>query len=68
MGTVAHVLQDWVLDCMATGDTNGLSVPRIPVYGENWLTGLLSDKCLGLLAIDAAGLERCDFGQKGAVR
>jgi hypothetical protein len=63
-GTVAHVLQDWVLNLAMTGHPNGVSVPCIPVYGANSSMSLLSDKGLGLVAPDPAGLERCESWQK----
>ena len=63
-GTVAQVLQDWVLNFAVTGNPNGVSVPSIPVYGGNRAMGLLSDKGLGSVAPDPAGVERCEFWQK----
>jgi carboxylesterase type B len=63
-GTVAHVLQDWVINFAVTGNPNGASVPYVPVYGQNRSMGLLSDKGLGLVVPDPAGAERCEFWQK----
>lgn len=63
-GTVAHVLQDWVLNFAVTGKPNGATVPYLPVYGANRSMALLSDQGVGLVATDPAGLERCGFWQK----
>lgn len=58
------MLQGWVLNFAVTGNPNRVSVPYVPVYGANTPMSLLSDKGLGLIVPDPAGLERCEFKQK----